>query len=77
MFQIKQSSYVAVGHGQKSFMVVGPRSSSEVILSLRGDAYKKSSIFFQMIIGAEENTVTWISLVKKGKITSNTIKIFT
>ena len=44
----------------------GIKSSSEVVLSLQGNAFKKSNIFYQLIIGAEDNTVSWISLVRKG-----------
>jgi hypothetical protein len=53
----------------------GLKSQTEVVLSLQGNAYRKSNIFLQLVIGAEDNSVSWISLVKKGKKTKINPKI--
>ena len=46
----------------------GIKSHTEIVLSLQGKAAQKSEIFYQLVIGAEDDTVSWISMVKKGKI---------
>ena len=46
----------------------GIKSHTEIVLSLQGKAGQNSEIFYQLVIGAEDDTVSWISMVKKGKI---------
>ena len=46
----------------------GLKSHSEIFLSIQGKALEKSQIFYQLVIGAEDNTVSWISMVKKGNL---------